>query len=180
MIQLSGILKIKKAAELLEFFLNNPDTEFYQTEIAKQLKISRTTLLKWINLLVENGLLEMKIRGKEKYYRLNKENPVVKQIKVLATVSKLHESIKILKGENVEVYLYGSCARGEDVEESDVDILIVGKLEKRKLVELVESMKKSTGREVKPVVFNPLEYSNLARKDRVFYENIERNKIRLL
>ena len=180
MVQFADILKMKKAIEVLEFFLEHPETEFYQTEIANKLKISRVTLLKWLDLLTKNGLLELKTRGKSKYYKLNKDNPVVKQIKVLLTISKLYGPVKNLKEENVEVYLYGSCAKGEDVEESDVDILIVGKLEKGKLIQLVEDMKKIMKREVKPVVFNPLEYSNLVRKDRIFYENVEKNKIRLL
>lgn len=180
MLKVIDIFKTEKAMKVLEFFLANPETEFYQTEIAKKLKISRVTLLKWLRLLTKNELLESEVKGKSKYYRLNKDNPIVKQMKVLLTISKLYESVKPLKGENIEVYLYGSCARGEDTEKSDVDILILGKLERKKLVDLVEDMRKTMGREVKPVIFNPLEYSSLARKDRIFYENIEGSKIRLL
>jgi predicted nucleotidyltransferase len=79
-----------------------------------------------------------------------------------------------------KVYLYGSVALGEDDQASDVDILIVGRLEKEEILELVEKMREKLRKEVKLHVLTPLEYSLLARRDKPFYESIEDSKIRIV
>jgi len=178
MVQIIDILKSKKPFEIIEFFIENQDKEVYQSEIARKLKISRNTALKWLSILNKNNFINEKTRGKMKYFWLNKDNVVVKQIKILVNVSKLFSVLKSLDG-NLEIYLYGSVARGEDDERSDVDLLIVGKIEKDKLVKIVEDAKETMKREIKPLVLTPLEYTELSRKDKILYENIEKSKIKL-
>ena len=73
-----------------------------------------------------------------------------------------------------------SAARGEDDRLSDIDILLIGKMDDRTVVEVVESIRNALGRDVNPVVKDPLEYSRLARTDSVFYENLQRDRIRIL
>ncbi len=178
MIKIVEILKARKCVELLEFFLEKPETELYQTQIVKNVNISKATVLKWLGVLASYDLLKTRTEGRLKRYKLNLDNPIAKQLKILIMVSKLYSIALTLKG--VEAYLYGSAARGEDTEKSDIDILIIGKIERKKLVEFAEIAKKIMKREVKPIILTPLEYSNLIRKDRIFYDNVEKSKIRLI
>lgn len=178
MAQTIDILKSRKALEIIEFFIENQAKEFYQSEISRKLRISRNTALKWLDVLSRNNFLNVKTSGKMRYFRLNSDNVVIKQIKILLNVSKLFEVVKTVEG--VEIYLYGSVARGDEDRESDVDLLFVGKIEREKLVRIVENVKSALKKEVKPLVLTPLEYAELSRKDKVFYENIEKNKVRLL
>jgi len=178
MVQMIDILKSKKAIDIIEYFIENQGTELYQSEISRKLKISRNTIFKWLKILSEKNLLKMRISGKAKYFKLNRDNVIVKQIKILINVAKLSEIFKDVKG--VEVYLYGSVAKGEDDKKSDIDLLIIGKMERKELIKVVESAGKILKREVKSLVLTPLEYAELSRKDKVLYENIEKNKIRLL
>jgi predicted nucleotidyltransferase len=178
MIQVIDILKSKKAFEIIEFFIENQDKEFYQSEISRKLKMSRNTVLKWLSLLGKNNFLNERVSGKMKYFELSADNVVVKQIKILMNVAKLFDVFKHIEG--VEVYLYGSIAKGEEDRESDVDILILGKIENKELVKIVEKAKSALERETKPLVLTPLEYAELSRKDKTLYENIEKSKVRLL
>lgn len=180
MAQIIDILKSKKALEIIEFFIENQDKEIYQSEISRKLKMSRNTISKWLDALNKNNFLNERTSGKMKYLGLNADNAVIKQIKILINVSKLSEILKSIENEGLEIYLYGSVARGEDDKESDVDLLIVGKIERERLVEIIEKAKDSMKREVKPLVLTPLEYAELSRKNRLLYENIEKNKVRLL
>lgn len=180
MVQIIDLFKSKKVMEIINYFIENQDAELYQSEISRKLKISRNTAFKWLNILNKKDILKTRISGKMKYFKLNKDNVIVKQIKILINVAMLSEILKYLKDEGVEVYLYGSVARGEDDKESDVDLLITGKMERKKLIKIVESSKKVLKKEVKPLVLTPLEYAELSRRDKVLYENIEKNKIRLL
>jgi predicted nucleotidyltransferase len=176
---LIDIIKSKKAIELLEYLVEHQDEEFHHNQLAKRIKISKNTLSKWLNHLLENDILAASSRGKLKLYKLRKDHPVFKQFKILLTLTKLWDACKKLK-RRVEIYLYGSVALGQDDQASDVDILILGKIENEELLQLVEKMRKSLGREVKPLVLTPLEYSVLARKDRALYESIEESKIRVI
>ena len=174
MIQLIDIIKNRKPIEIIEVLLENKD--LYQKEIEERTKFSRNTVVKWLDFLVRNNFLEFKIRGKEKYYKVNKDNPILKKIKTIITLSKILPLVKDLEGEN---YIFGSAAKGEDDEKSDIDILIIGNPEKKELNEFVDKAIKLTKKPVKPIIMNPLDYSRLMRKDPVFYENIENSKIKL-
>jgi len=181
MAQINDILRSRKAIDITEFFVENQSAELYQLEVSKRLKISRNTALKWLGVLTRNGILNARKSGKMIYFKLNTDNVVVKQMKILLSVSKLSDVLKAAKGvEGVEVYLYGSVARGEDDMKSDIDLLFVGKIEKKELIGIVERARGAMKRDVRPLVLTPLDYANLSRKDKVFYENIEKNKVRLL
>ncbi len=173
------IIKSRKAMEILEFLLNN-EGERNQANLIKSIKISKTTAIKWLGILDRKGFMISEVKGKSKFFILDYNNPVIKQLKILLTVMRLYGVFSEFKNEGMEVYLYGSAARGEDTKNSDIDILILGKIENKKLVKLAEIASDNLKKEVKPLVLNPIEYSNLIRKDRIFYENIEKNKIKIL
>jgi len=179
MIQVIDILKSRKAVEIIEFFIENQDKETYQSEISRKLRISRNTALKWLGLLTKNNFLNERISGKMKFFWLNKDNVVVKQTKILINVAKLSDVLRFVK-EGLEIYLYGSAAKGEEDKESDVDLLMIGRIEREKLVKIVEDTRHAMGREIRPLVLTPLEYAQLSRRDKVLYENIEKSKVRLL
>lgn len=179
MTNLIDIIKSRKAIELLEYLIENQEQEFYQGELTKKVGISKNTLSKWLNNLLKNRVINIIIRGRTKCYKLRKTHPILKQLKILLATVKIWDIVKGLKGK-VEVYLYGSMARGEDDQASDVDILVLGDIKKKELLSLVEKMERKLRRAIKPLVLTPLEYSMLARKDRTLYDNIERSKIRLV
>ena len=82
------------------------------------------------------------------------------------------------KDERVKfAYLFGSAARGEDTERSDIDVLVIGNEKKRRDRALFAAL---GGERIKIVFFTPMEFSMLSRKDKPFYDAIERDKVRLL
>jgi predicted nucleotidyltransferase len=178
----AGILKSAKAVGVMEFFIRNHGEEFYQLEVSERLGLSRNTAVKWLTALSGNGMLSARKSGNMTYYRLAAENVIVRQLKILLTVSKLADVLKALGAGSwgVEVYLYGSAARGEDDKGSDIDLMFVGKIGKEDLVRAVDGAKKATKKDVRPLVMDPLEYASLPRKDKAFYDSMEKNKVRLL
>ena len=80
---------------------------------------------------------------------------------------------------NIQIFLYGSAARGEDIENSDIDLLVIGKINKERLIPEIKKISNNIGREIKIIIFNTLEWSQLVRKDAPFYERVEKDKIRL-
>jgi predicted nucleotidyltransferase len=143
-------------------------------------RLAPNTVIKWLKLLAGYGLLNGGWKGGLKIHTLNKESPVVRQMKILLNVATVYDAVKSFVGRGFEMYLFGSAARGEDDRLSDIDVLLIGKPSDRIVVEVAESIKKATCREVNPVVKNPLEYSQLPQTDNVFYENLQRDRIRIL
>jgi predicted nucleotidyltransferase len=170
----------KHAIGLLKIFIDDPDHEFYQNEVVKASRLAPNTAIKWLKMLASYNLLNEGWKGGLKIYTLNKESPVLRQMKVLLNVASVNDAVKGFAGKGFELYLFGSAARGEDDPLSDIDILIIGKLDDITVLEVTKGISEVTGREANPIVKDPLEYSQLAQTNRVFYENLQRDRIRIL
>lgn len=175
MVKIFELLSMKRTAKVLEYFLERPTTGIHAQKLLKELEMAKKSLLDGLHGLVEAGVLEVEEIGRTKRYSLVRENPAVKHLKILLTLDKAIPLIERLKDSGVEAYLYGSAARGEDSEKSDIDLLIVGDQPAREVIGKLGRMEK-----LKPVYFTHAEYSALARKDKPFYERIEKDRIRLM
>lgn len=177
MIQLFELFNKKSAMKILVFFIDNPSGEFYETEIRKKLRIAKASSIKWLKEMVNCEFLSTRTKGRIIFYRLKSDNVLIKELKRLKLVSSLIPELKEIRG--VEIYLYGSGARGEDREESDVDLLVIGK-KSDELIEVIGRLEKKLNRRVKISSFSQLEWSKMYRKDPAFYERVEKDKIRLV
>ena len=126
------ILLKKPIFAILNFIFSNSTREFYEKKVAENTKISVGACNKYMKKLSEIGFLKVEKKGKMNFYRLNRENILVKQLKIIFTLdSPLVSEIKEkTKEERTEIFLYGSFARGEDVEDSDLDVLLITTMEK--------------------------------------------------
>ncbi|OGI65021.1 hypothetical protein A2642_00590 [Candidatus Nomurabacteria bacterium RIFCSPHIGHO2_01_FULL_39_10] len=179
MVQLHKLLGNKKNLHLLTFFLDNPSQEFTYTETQKQTKLSKATLTKWLSFLTKEDLLTLKLIGRNKLYQLQKDSTIVKQLKILISLQKLTFLREIATKHQVEIYLYGSTARGEDNEKSDIDILIIGAITREKIFSLIEKQTKTLKRPIQFQIFTSIEWTKCATADRAFYERVEKDKIKL-
>ncbi|MBR9691673.1 nucleotidyltransferase domain-containing protein [Candidatus Woesearchaeota archaeon] len=175
MMQLNELLGNKELFRILNFFISNPTKEFSQTAVRKKIGISKTTLIKWIDKLEKNELLNLRKIGTSNLYKLSRENVIIKQIKILKSLLQLGP----LKSIDAEIYVYGSAARGEDAEDSDIDIMLIGKLNRKDVIEDIDRLAKKIKRKISFKIFDRIEWSKIAREDNPFYERVEKDKIRL-
>ena len=68
-------------SKLIEFFLANPDNEYYVNEILKAVKISPKVLCEGLKELEKVSILVSEKRANSIYYKLNKKNELVGSIK---------------------------------------------------------------------------------------------------
>lgn len=163
--------------ETLAFFLSHPTAEIHASGLVRRLGLAKGSVLGSLGLLKRVGVVRPKPVGHAVFYSLNRSDPVVKELKRLLTVSELKRTLEENKVSGVEVYLFGSAARGEDTEKSDIDLLVLGGREKRRDRALLNAL---GGPKVKVNFFTPVEFAMLSRKDRAFYDSMERDKVRLL
>lgn len=170
----------KSGIRLLRLFLFKSDIEMHQAEVIDRSGLSRMTTTKFLKIFESNGILSESKKGDLKLYSINHGNPIIKQLKILVNVTEIYEYIKGLSGESTEVFLFGSAARGEDTDTSDIDLLVITGLDKPTIANTLGRLKNNMRREINPLIYTSMEYSRLALTDKVFYENFEKDKIRLI
>jgi predicted nucleotidyltransferase len=72
-----------------------------------------------------------------------------------------------------QVYLYGSCATGQFLSGSDVDLLIVTSQEDA-VHDVLSRFEERFPKEIRPVITSVPEWMKYEEKDRVFYEEVTR------
>lgn len=179
MVQIIELLENRSVAKLLVFFLRQPTLQIHQQELRKKVKLAKATLIKWLNFLVKNEVLKLLKFGRAKVYFLNRESAIVKPLKLLDNLLLLSDVKKLAAKHEVKAYLYGSAARGEDTEDSDIDTLIIGKIKKEQIIQEINNISNSIKRRIKVEIFSQQEWSQMAKKDPAFYERAEKDKIEL-
>jgi len=177
-VQLSELMK-GKVFKILTVFLNFPTKEFSTNEIRKKVGLAKATLAKWLSYLRTNNLLQLKKVGATKLYKLEKDNMIIKQLKLLLNLTKLQILKKLINKYQCEIYLYGSSARGEDTEKSDIDLIVIADTNKQKIENAIQRYEKIIYRKLNTQVFDKAEWAEMERKDKAFYERVEKDKIRI-
>lgn len=120
--------------KVFEIFVDEPLRIHYVKEISKKINLAPTSVKKHI-IDLENGEMVIKKKGDIfSGYVSNRDNSNFLFYKKMFNLMKLKESKLIdYLVENLypkTIVLYGSYARGEDIEESDIDLLIISKNDK--------------------------------------------------
>ena len=175
MVQIFELLARKSTSAVLARFLDRPTRETYAAGLIAELDISRKSVFDALCALEKSGMIERRAVGRMNQYRLRRDDSRARQLKTLRTMDMLVPMLEGMRGSGTEVYLYGSAARGEDSEGSDIDLLFIGEMPERSRLAKIEAVER-----IKPLYLSFLEYSSLARKDKPFYERIEKDRIRLV
>ena len=162
-----------KFIKFLEFFLINPYKEVYIRELAKKLKISPFATKKYADILIKEGLILDEKRANLRYHMGNTKHLFYKHAKITYNIRQLLKSglVDFLK-DNIanitSIVLFGSLAKGEDSEESDVDIIIIGKQKHLSLSEFEDKLDK----EITLHFFSWSEWNDKAKEEDPFYYEI--------
>lgn len=145
---------------VLEVFFKEPTAVHFIKEIGKRIKLSPTSVRANVKSLLREGLIMEKKSKPFDGFAANRENDKFIFYKRLYNFYVLNS----LKDELVEILhpqaivVFGSYFLGEDVETSDIDILIISKVKE----ELnLKNFEKSLGRKI-----NIIFITNLSKLDR--------------
>lgn len=89
----------------------------------------------------------------------------------------LNQIIKEISAyEPEKIILYGSAARGEITEESDIDLLVIKKTDKNMFERIGEvfSLWKTRSLPIEPIVLTPEEFEKMVQEERLFAEVVLR------
>ncbi len=112
--------------KVLEIFVKKPTEEFKYRELTKITKLGSSTIKRALSILIKRNLIK-KIKTKNHpYYQANRESKEFKTIKIFYTLNEINKEIdKIIeKTRPTCIVLFGSASKGEDTENSDIDLFI--------------------------------------------------------
>jgi predicted nucleotidyltransferase len=109
------------------------------------------------------GLINRSRIGSQVFYQANRSGPVFGDIRALVakTVGMFHvlrSALEPLAKRITVAFVYGSIARHEEKADSDVDVMIVGKVTLDEVLAQVGSIEVSLGRAVNPTVYSIAEF----------------------
>jgi predicted nucleotidyltransferase len=165
---------------LLRYYFTNPTARHHVRDLAHQLDVDPSNLSKELRRLESEGLFTSEIHGRQKYLRLNRNYPLLAEVrriveKTIGATSLLAESLQRIDGIE-EAYLYGSFARNQQDVASDMDVVVIGSPKGNILAEAVRALERQLGREINYTVLTRKEFdSRRARKD-AFLEDVWRNE----
>lgn len=175
--------------EIIELFRTNYLYKFHVREMAKLVKKSHVTLLPHLKSLEKEKIVISNTVGKNKYYSLNFDNIITKNyLNIVETIvsNNYLENTFIIKKITKEIFnlniqgtiiLFGSYAKKTFKENSDIDILYIGEINKNK-IESIEKIGKVYGKiiNVKKTTIENFEIG-LRKKDNLILEIIKNHII---
>ena len=120
----------------MRFLTSKPYLTFGLTELSEHLKISKSNVLRILNVLRAHNLIIEQKSGKKKLFRINSEIDIIKLLWNLFMSERRHNLPTHFKNvidlfyepvkNNVGLFiLFGSVAQGLATEKSDIDICVV-------------------------------------------------------
>jgi len=160
---LSRTLFSKTRRAVLSLLYSHVDDAYYLRQIVRAAGVGLGTVQRELKQLSDAGIIRRIVRGHQVYYQANSQCPVFAEVKnlVVKTVgvgAALQAALTPL-GDRIDVaFIYGSIARSEEQRNSDVDVLIVGKVTFAEIVSSLNEAQKTIGREINPTVYPPAEF----------------------
>jgi predicted nucleotidyltransferase len=157
---------------ILSFLAKNPHKVFCEREIVENLRVSIGAVNQTLRLLLELDTVSREKKGNVYLYSINSENSLLRYFKIFENLLSIYDFIKEVKPYASEIILYGSCAKGEDNEDSDIDVFI--KTEYKTKVRKIVNKYRIREDKLKAVVLDPLEIASSKKIDKVFFDEIKK------
>ena len=185
---LEKILSSKSKVKILRILNENPEREFCLDDIVKHTSSSFGTISPSIRNLVSLRIVVTRKIGRTKLYKINKRNPIYPKLSELFKKEKTmlfdiaREFVSELDKENIRaIVLFGSVARGEMTEKSDIDLLLIMENTRRikhRVNRLTQRFLEKYDAEIMPVYITQKEFKNKkAKLDRFITNIIKEGKI---
>ena len=148
---------------ILAALLGQPQKTWYVSEIARRMGVPSSSLQRELQDLTKAGILKTHRQGRMAYYQANTDSPVFSDLrglilKTAGLVDVLAGVLKPLAARLQQVFVYGSIASGSEQSDSDIDLMVVGKVAPAELALPLRRARQLLGRDINPTVYTPAEF----------------------
>ena len=173
---LEKLFSSKTRVVLLTHFLNNPETRFYVRQLERETGLPASTLRDELHRLEEIGLLRASQVGNIRFYEVDREFVLYPELKnmILKTqgVAKVIRENLATLGEIKHAFIYGSFAKGEEKLGSDIDVMIIGRVDLVRLNSLLSSVEDKLRRTINYIVFSLQEWEERKAEGEEFIRDL--------
>jgi uncharacterized protein len=165
---LSETLFGQTRAAVLSVLYSHVGKTFFLRQLARLTEIAVGPVQREMRQLVAAGLVTRKTVGTQTLYTANQKSPVFREIKNLINKTvgmhdALSDALDPLRERINLAFVYGSVARSRETEHSDVDLMIIGKVDFDEVVESLAGAEKTLNREINPTVYSIREFGKKVR-----------------
>ncbi|MBL7131509.1 MAG: nucleotidyltransferase domain-containing protein [Candidatus Omnitrophica bacterium] len=174
-------LRSKVTIKLLDYYFLNPEAEVYINELARILDLDPKNTETKLKELEKEGLFKSEFRGKQRYFFLAKDNPVLEHYRqIFLRTYGIEKRLKGMMG-NIkglkEAYLFGSYASNKMDSSSDIDLLAIGTHSVLELQRVIAKLQKDTGREFNVINLSEKEFEKKKKDNDPFITSVFKAKI---
>jgi len=174
------ITKSKLREGLLALYFTNPNKKYYLRELEKILNFSVGNIRRELIKLESTGLFFRENKGNLVYYYLNQNHPLFKELKSIifktSGAPKIFQNVLEKFNDINQAFIYGSFAKGEERENSDIDLLIIGKVNEGKLIEVISKLERKLQREINYAIYEKEDFKKKKEEGNPFILDILKEK----
>src|SRR3989338_3629286 len=178
---LEQLITSKTRIRILTLLMFNRDKEYHLREIARLIDISPKYVGKELEKLLKINLVNKYEKGNLNIYSINKKSIILNELRqMFIKTDYLGEIIKKELEDKVKyAFIYGSFAKGEETEASDIDLFVVGDIKEDELIKIIQRIEKIVTREVNYVLWNEKTFKQRAKGHNLL-KTIKTSKIIML
>lgn len=179
---LFNIKKSKLRQQIFNLYFSHPEKKYYLRELERRLKKPVAYIRRELLSLEKTGLFTSEYSGKERFFFLNKDFPLYKEMervvfKTIGVEANLRHLFEEIKGIEA-AFIFGSYARGDNDSLSDIDLMIIGNPKEENIIDAISALEKDIDREVNYHIFSFSEWKQrIKRKDSFTGSVIKNSKI---
>lgn len=177
---LDQIFSSRTRVKLFRLFLSNPENKYFVRELTRKIGERINSVRRELENLEKIGLLQSEIIGQKKYYQANTNFILFQELKALILKSQLilerNLARNLKKLGQISFLALAGIFTGQ--KDSKTDILIVGKINRRKLRKLINQFHKDLDHKIRYTVMSKQEFiyrNDLT--DKFLYDILENKKI---
>lgn len=148
---------------LLGALFGQPGRVWYAAELGRHLGVLRSGVQRDLASLTKAGLLKSHRKGHMVFFQANADAPIFPELhslilKTVGLVDVLRETLAPMAAQIQSAFVYGSIAAAKEQPDSDVDLMVIGTVERMRLSRPLQEAGLKLGREVNLSIFSPTEF----------------------
>jgi DNA-binding transcriptional ArsR family regulator len=157
--------------------LLQPERWWYLSDLAHHLGVPPSSLQRELASLVAAGILERRRDGGRVYYRPARACPVLPELQALLAKTAgladvVRDALAPLARRVEWAFVHGSVARGTEASESDVDLVVVGRVGLAELAPRLQRAERRLGRPVNATTCTRSELERALREGRHYLSTV--------
>jgi DNA-binding transcriptional ArsR family regulator len=149
---------------ILSSLLLLPDRSWYLSSLAAHLNATPSSLQRELMSLARAGIITSRRDGNRVYYSANPDCAILPELtsmlsKTVGITNLLRHALSCIEREIDVAFIYGSMAANTDTVQSDVDLLVVGKVRLKELAAVLRPLELELARAVNPSLYPAEEFA---------------------